>query len=65
MMLWTVEPIDRVFPTDIPETVTRDIGGGFLEGRMTPAGFAVSRLVSTDLKKYLKTEYSPGYIRKN
>ncbi len=65
MMLWTPEPFDRIFPTDIPETVTMDIGGGYLEGRMSPAGFTVSRLVSTDLKKYLKSEYSPGYIRKN
>lgn len=65
MILWTPEPFDRIFPTDIPETVTMDIGGGYLEGRMTPAGFTVSRLVSTDLKKYLKSEYSPGYIRKN
>ena len=65
MMLWTVEPFDRIFPTDIPETVTRDIGGGFIEGRMTPSGFSVSRLVSTDLNNYLKSEYSPGHIRKN
>ncbi|MBR2041571.1 MAG: hypothetical protein IKL57_02550 [Oscillospiraceae bacterium] len=65
MILWTPEPFDRIFPADIPETITRDIGGGYLEGRMTPSGFTVSRLVSTDLKKYLKSEYSPGYIRKN
>ena len=64
MILWTVEPFDRIFPTDFPETVTMDIGSGFLEGRMTPFGFTVSRLVSTDLKNYLKSEYSPGYIRK-
>ena len=54
MMLWTIEPFDRIFPADIPETVTMDIGGGYLEGRMTSSGFTVSRLVSTDLKKYLK-----------
>ena len=65
MMLWTVEPFDRIFPSDIPETVTMDIKGGFLEGRMTPSGFTVSRLVSTDLKNYRKSEYSPGYIRKH
>ena len=64
MMLWTTEPFDRIFPADITETVTMDIKGGFLEGRMTPSGFTVSRLVSTDLKNYLKSEYSPGYIRK-
>ena len=65
MMLCTTEPFDRIFPSDIPETVTMDIKGGFLEGRMTPSGFSVSRLVSTDLKNYLKSEYSPGHIRKN
>ena len=65
MILWTVEPFDRIFPTDFPETVTMDIGSGFLEGKMTPFGFTVSRLVSTDLKNYLKSEYSPGHIRKN
>ncbi len=64
MILWTVEPIERIFPSEIPETTTLDIAGGFLEGRMTPAGFSVSRLVSTDLKNYLRTEYSPGHIRK-
>lgn len=64
MMLWTIEPFDRIFPADIPETVTMDIGGGYLEGRVTSSGFTVSRLVSTDLKKYLKSEYSPGHIRK-
>ena len=65
MILWTTEPFDRIFPADIPETVTMDIKGGFLEGRMTPSGFSVFRLVSTDLKNYLKSEYSPGHIRKN
>ena len=65
MILWTTEPFDRIFPADIPETVTMGIKGGFLEGRMTPSGFSVSRLVSTDLKNYLKSEYSPGHIRKN
>lgn len=65
MILWTVEPFDRIFPTDIPETVTMNIGNGFLEGKMTPTGFTVSRLISTDLKNYLKSEYSPGHIRKS
>ena len=65
MILWTVEPLNRIFPSDIPETVTTDIDGGFLEGRVTSSGFTVSRLISTDLKNYLKSEYSPGHIRKN
>ena len=64
-MLWTIEPFDRIFPNSISQTVTMDIEGGYLEGTMTPAGFSVSRLISTDLKNYLKSEYSPGYIRKH
>ncbi|MBQ8788251.1 MAG: hypothetical protein IJZ58_01885 [Oscillospiraceae bacterium] len=65
MMLWTIEPFDRIFPNSVSQTVTMDIEGGYLEGTMTPAGFSVSRLISTDLKNYLKSEYSPGYIRKH
>ena len=64
MILWSVEPIDRIFPTEIERPSVLGINGGFLEGVMTPSGFSVSRLVSTDLKNYLKTEYSPGTIRK-
>ncbi len=64
MILWSIEPIDKIFPTEIPETATMSINGGYLEGHMTPEGFAVSRLVSTDLKNYLRTEYSPGSIHR-
>ncbi|MBR5310877.1 MAG: hypothetical protein IKU42_07125 [Oscillospiraceae bacterium] len=64
MILWTIEPFDRIFPTEFSKTLTMSICGGFLEGSMTPSGFTVSRLISTDLKNYLKEEYSPGYIRK-
>ena len=55
MMLWTIEPFDRIFPNSVSQTVTMDIEGGYLEGTMTPAGFSVSRLISTDLKNYLKS----------
>ena len=64
MILWTAEPFERIFPNPAAETLTININGGFLEGTITPAGFSVSRLVSTDLKNYLKSEYSPGHIRK-
>ena len=64
MILWTAEPFEMIFPNSVARTVTMDIEGGFLEGTMTPEGFSVSRLVSTDLKNYLKSEYSPGHIRK-
>ena len=43
MMLWTIEPFDRIFPNSVSQTVTMDIEGGYLEGTMTPAGFSVSR----------------------
>lgn len=64
MILWTVEPYDRIFPTELSKTVTMSISGGFLEGSMTQKGFSVSRLVSTNPKDYLNKEYSPGHIRK-
>lgn len=64
MILWTIEPFDRIFPTELSKTVTMSIASGFLEGSMTPEGFSVSRLVSTNPKDYLNKEYSPGYIRK-
>lgn len=64
MILWTAEPMDRIFPNTVSPPVIMEIGGGYLEGEITPAGFSVSRLVSTDLRKYLRSEYSPGHIRK-
>ena len=64
MILWTLEPFDRIFPNSVSETIKMDIENGYIEGRITPEGFSVSRLVSTDLKNYLKSEYSPGHIRK-
>ena len=64
MFLWTIEPFSSIFPASISQNITMDIENGYLEGQMTPEGFSVSRLVSTDLKNYLKSEYSPGHIRK-
>ena len=65
MILWTLEPFDRIFPTEISRNVTLGIGAGFIEGRFTPEGFSVERLCSTDLRDYLNKEYAPGYLRKN
>ena len=64
MILWTVEPYDRIFPTELSKTITMNIASGFIEGSITPLGFSVSRLVSTNPADYLKSEYSPGHIRK-
>lgn len=64
MILWTIEPFDRIFPTELSKTVTMNIASGFIEGNMTPEGFSVSRLVSTNPKDYLNEEYFPGHIRK-
>ncbi len=64
MILWSIEPVDRIFPTEMPKMSTLPIDGGFIEGSVGGDGFTVSRLVSTDLKNYLRTEYSPGYTRK-
>lgn len=60
MFLWTIEPMDSVFPSCDPRPVSRRIPGGYVEGIDTPEGFRVSRLISTDLKNYLRTEYYPG-----
>lgn len=64
MILWTIEPIDRIFPTEPPKSVTMSIKGGLLEGTRTPEGFAVTKLISTDPKLYLDPTNAPGYIRK-
>ena len=56
MFLWTIEPMDSVFPSCDPRPVSRRIPGGYVEGIDTPEGFRVSRLISTDLKNYLRTE---------
>ena len=60
MFLWTREPMENILPSCDPRLVARKIPGGYIEGTDTPDGFMVSRLISTDLKNYLKTEYSPG-----
>lgn len=62
MILWTREPMDSVFPSCDPRPVLRPIHGGYVEGTATADGFRVSRLISTDLKNYLRTEYSPGSL---
>ena len=60
MFLWTREPMENILPSCDPRPVARKIPGGYIEGTDTPDGFMVSCLISTDLKNYLKTEYSPG-----
>lgn len=62
MFLWTREPMESVIPSCDPRPVARRIPGGLVEGYDTPEGFCISRLVSTDLKNYLRTEYSPGSV---
>lgn len=54
--------MDSVFPSCDPRPVLRPIYGGYVEGTATADGFRVSRLISTDLKNYLRTEYSPGSL---
>ena len=52
--------MENILPSCDPRPVARKIPGGYIEGTDTPDGFMISRLISTDLKNYLKTEYSPG-----
>ena len=64
MILWTVEPVDSIFPSPQPERSIMEIDGGLLEGEKTPEGFKVSRLISTDPGLFLKEEYAPGIVKK-
>ncbi len=64
MILWTPEPMDRIFPSPQIKESIMEINGGLLEGEKTPEGFKVLRLISTDPGMFLKDEYSPGAIKK-
>lgn len=64
MILWTVESVDRIFPSPQPERSIMEIDGGLLEGEKTTEGFKVSRLISTDPGLFLKEEYAPGIVKK-
>lgn len=64
MILWTPEPVDRIFPSPQPKKSIMEINGGLIEGEKTPEGFRISRLISTDPGLFLKEEYAPGMIKK-
>ncbi len=64
MILWTPEPMDRIFPSPEIKGSVMEINGGLLEGEKTPEGFKVSRLISTDPGLFLKEEYAPGIVKK-
>lgn len=64
MILWTPEPVDRIFPSPQPEKSIMEINGGLIEGEKTPGGFKISRLISTEPGLFLKEEYAPGAIKK-
>ena len=61
MILWTVEPLERVFPNELPEREFTEIDGGVLEVIRSGNKTEVSRLISTDQRLYLKKEFAPGY----
>ena len=61
MILWTVEPLERVFPSELPKKEFIEIDGGILEVIKNGDKTEVSGLVSTNQRLYLKSEYAPGY----
>ena len=60
MFLWTIEPMERIFPPKKTDTLTVKDGFRFIEMTKGDSGMEVSRLISTDPRDYLKAEYSPG-----
>lgn len=61
MILWTVEPFEKIFPNELPKREFVEIDGGILEVIKSKDKTEVSRLVSTNQRLYLKSEYAPGY----
>ena len=64
MILWTVEPPERIFPRKPEKTVYRNVSGGLLEGVDTENGFRIGRLISTDPALFLREDYAPGTVQK-
>lgn len=62
MILWTVEPMERVFKKELPERKYIETEGGILEVIKNGDKTEVSRFISTDQRLYLKPEFAPGYV---
>ena len=63
MILHTILPVERVLMAELPKPpATVQIAGGLLEGRETPKGFVIDRLIATDPRLYLDPALAPGAI---
>lgn len=63
MILHSVAPLSLLLPKqEQPPLETLPAGGALLEGRRTPEGFLVSRLISTNPADYLSARYMPGSL---
>ena len=60
MFLYTILTAEQIFPAQLPECTIREVGGDFVEYREVDGQRQVSRLISTDPKKYLDLKYEIG-----
>ena len=51
MLIYSIMPIQTVFPSSVPKRTLQKVKGGFLE---TDADKHIQRIISTDLKMYTK-----------
>ena len=68
MILYTLAPLSEHLlqpehSQNDAQSFTCSLSGGFLHGIMTPQGFRVTRLCSTDPAVYLKKENDIGTLR--
>lgn len=61
MILYTTEPIERIFPGEEPgELRQMAIAHGFIEAEKSDDGYRLRRLISTLPSDYLNPKYFPG-----
>ncbi|RPF43435.1 YlzJ-like protein [Hydrogenoanaerobacterium saccharovorans] len=58
--LYTIVPLDEVFPSEPTQTEVINVNGSYIEGVRGKEGIQISRLISTDPKMYLDKRFSPG-----
>ncbi len=62
MILYSVEPLDRIFPPKEHAREFVEFEGGTLEGYRENGHFTVSGLISTDPALFLDEKFSPGSV---
>lgn len=53
-MLYTVVPLDMVFSSELPKTEEETVGGARLIWQVDGSRRSLMRVISTDLRDYLK-----------